>query len=259
MHAAERERLILKLLQANGFVSFRQLDGELDGSPATVRRDLARMEAKGLIARVHGGARLAEQANGPIDQLLGTPFHENIKRNPEAKAAIGRAAAALCEPGESIIIDGGSTTLQMCRHIDKLDLQVLTNSLHIVSALLPQTRTRVSLPAGTVYREQNIVLSPHAEDGSRQHRASKMFVGAASVGASGLMQADALLLHAEGRLMDLADQLVLTVDSSKFHAPPGNVLCALDEIDIVITDRGIEPRHKRMLREAGVRVIVANA
>ncbi len=258
MHAAEREQLILKLIRTSGFVSFRDLDKKVGASPATLRRDLGRMEGEGLITRVHGGARLNDSPAEETAHLLGSPFQENIKRNAEAKAAIGRAAAKLCLHGESVIIDGGSTTLQMCAHLDKLDLQVLTNSLHIVSALLPQRRTRISLPAGTVFREQNIVLSPHQDDGAAHHHASKMFLGAASVGASGLMQADALLLQAEGRLMDLAEELILLVDSSKFTAPAGNVLCALSDIDVVVTDRGIGANHRRMLKDAGVKVVIAD-
>jgi len=90
-----------------------------------VRRDLERLAVAGRIVRVHGGAKMPDAvASG----LTGVPFHENIKKHAAAKAAIGKAAAALCSAGESIIIDGGSTTLQMCPHLQGLELQVVTNS-----------------------------------------------------------------------------------------------------------------------------------
>jgi DeoR family ulaG and ulaABCDEF operon transcriptional repressor len=76
-----------------------------------------------------------------------------------------------------VTIDGGSTTLQMCPHLAGLDLQVLTNSLHIVSALLPQPDTRVLAPAGTVFREQNIILSAEGEDRMPRFHAPKLFMG----------------------------------------------------------------------------------
>ncbi|MDK2762289.1 MAG: DeoR/GlpR family DNA-binding transcription regulator, partial [Sphingopyxis sp.] len=152
MHAAEREKMILDSLGDSGFVSFRDLESRVAASPATIRRDLDRLEESGVITRVRGGAKRAGPANSggavPEEGLSGIPFHENIGRNRAEKEAIGRAAAAFCIPGEGVMIDGGSTTLQMCPHLDGLALQVLTNSLHIVSALLPQPTTRILVPSG---------------------------------------------------------------------------------------------------------------
>ncbi len=83
------------------------------------------------------------------------------------------------------MIDGGSTTLQMCRHLEGKNLQVLTNSLHIVSALLSQTGTRISVPGGAVFREQNIILSASGDDLMPRFHAPQLFMGAAAVGAAG--------------------------------------------------------------------------
>jgi DeoR family ulaG and ulaABCDEF operon transcriptional repressor len=155
------------------------------------------------------------------------------------------------------MIDGGSTTLQMCPHLDGLALQVLTNSLHIVSALLPQPTTRILVPSGQVFREQNIVLSAAGDDGMPRFHAPKLFMGAASMGPAGLMQADVILVAAERRLIERADEIIVLVDSSKFSGPSGNVVCSLDEIDVVVTDSGIEPHHVAMMEAAGIRVIIA--
>ncbi|UKK85605.1 DeoR/GlpR family DNA-binding transcription regulator [Sphingopyxis sp. BSN-002] len=261
MHAAERERMILDSLGESGFVSFRDLEARVAASPATIRRDLDRLEEAGVITRVRGGAkRVGGSAGGPAaaeEGLSGIPFHENIGRNRAAKEAIGRAAAALCIPGEGVMIDGGSTTLQMCPHLDGLSLQVLTNSLHIVSALLPQPTTRILVPSGQVFREQNIVLSAAGDDGMPRFHAPKLFMGAASMGPAGLMQADVILVAAERRLIERADEIIVLVDSSKFSGPSGNVVCALDEIDVVVTDSAIDPRHVAMMEAAGIRIIIA--
>lgn len=257
MHAAERAKIILDLVRERGFVSFRELDKRIEASPATLRRDLERLEAEARLVRVHGGARSIDDA-ADEPQLTGVPFHENIARNAAEKALIGAAAAQLCRPGEAIIIDGGSTTLQMCAHLDGLDLQVLTNSLHIVSALLPQQRTRISVPGGSLFREQNIVLSPYENDGTGHYRASKMFLGAAAVGRHGVMQADVLLLQAERRLMERADELVLLVDSSKFDGSAGHVVCPLDAIDVLVTDEALSAENRRLVEDAGVQLIIAS-
>ena len=259
MHATERERLILEALAPTGFVSYRDLEGQLDASPATIRRDLSRMEAEGVIERVHGGAKLAEaaEAEAPRTGLLGTPFDQSITQRLAAKQAIGRAAAALCDAGEGIMIDGGSTTLQMCPYLDGLELQVLTNSLHIVNALLPQAGTRILIPSGSVFREQNIILAPAGEDSMPRFHAPKLFMGAAAVGPQGVMQQDVILVAAERRLVDRAEQVILLVDSSKFASSSGAIVCGLDEVDVLVTDSGITPAQAEMVRDAGVRLLVA--
>jgi DeoR family ulaG and ulaABCDEF operon transcriptional repressor len=262
MHANERERLVLELLEPKGFVSFQDLDRLVDASPATIRRDLERMSRRGVLKRVRGGAELVRAGGSPGSpqmplHLSGVPFHENIERNAAQKAAIGRAAAALCRQGEGIMIDGGSTTLQMCAHLDGLNLQVLTNSLHIVSALLPQQSTRILVPAGSVFREQNIILSAAGEESMPRFHAPRLFMGAAALGPQGLMQADVVLVAAERRLIDKADEIIVLVDSSKFTGPSGHVVCGLEEIDTVVTDSAITSDQRRMLKAAGVTVVVA--
>lgn len=259
MHAAEREKLILQLVQERGFISFQELDRQIDASQATLRRDLDKLSGEGRIVRVRGGAqRAGETASSEpsAGHLSGVPFHENISKRRAEKQAIGRAAAALCLPGESVIIDGGSTTLQMCSHIESLGLQVLTNSLHVVSALLSQADTRIYVPAGAVFREQNIVLSPFEDDGMSNYRASKMFIGAATIGRHGLMQTDVILVQAERRLLKRAEEIIVLADSSKFHEPAGHIVCELSEIDVIITDDKISDASVKLIKAAGVKLIV---
>ena len=155
------------------------------------------------------------------------------------------------------MIDGGSSTFHMCRHLEGLDLQVLSNSLPIVLALLQQRGTRVLVPAGQVFPEQNIILSLSNDDGMPSFHAPKLFMGGAALGPSGLMQLDMLLVAAERRLMDRADQVIVLLDSSKFDGPSGHVVCRLDEIDIVVTDRKIKPKQKSLLQAAGIKVVIA--
>lgn len=261
MHAAEREKLILDALARTGFVTYRDLEAQLDASPATIRRDLGRLERLEKLVRVHGGAKIVSAHGSKPEGILhlsGTPFEQAIELNLAQKQAIGKAAAALCEPGEGIMIDGGTTTLQMCPHLDELNLQVLTNSLHIVNALLPQAGTRILLPSGALFREQNIILAPSGEDSMPRFHAPKLFMGAAAVGARGVMQADVVLVAAERRLIDRSEQVILLVDSSKFQSSSGAIVCALDEVDTLITDRGIPLDAARAIEAAGAKLIVAD-
>jgi DeoR family transcriptional regulator, ulaG and ulaABCDEF operon transcriptional repressor len=262
MHAEERERLILDAIRRTGFISYRDLEARLGASPATIRRDLSRLEGLGRIARVHGGAKLVDEAvatrpAGATMQLSGMPFNESITHNLVQKQAIGRAAATLCEPHEGIMIDGGTTTLQMCPHLEGLGLQVLTNSLHIVNALLGQVSTRILVPSGSIFREQNIILAPVGEDSMPRFYAPKLFMGAAAVGAQGVMQEDVILVAAERKLIERAEQVVLLVDSSKFASSSGAIVCGLDEVDILITDTGIDQDMTAIIEAANVKLIIA--
>lgn len=259
MHAAEREHLIVAALTPSGFVSYRDLEIALAASPATIRRDLTRLEAAGHLVRVHGGAKLPAAPEEDVRlRLAGTPFDQSIAINLSAKQAIGKAAAALCDPGEGIMLDGGTTTLQMCPHLDGLDLQVLTNSLHIVNALLPQQGTRILVPSGAVFREQNIILVPSGEDSMPRFHAPKLFMGATAIGPQGVMQPDVVLVAAERRLIDRAEQVILLVDHSKFHSTSGAIVCGLDEIDTLITDKPLPPQVAEACTDAGVTIIFAS-
>jgi DeoR family transcriptional regulator, ulaG and ulaABCDEF operon transcriptional repressor len=263
MHSTERQKLILECLEQRGFVSFQDLETKMKASAATIRRDLTRLSEEGLITRVHGGAKLvarkgaaAAKAGAPSG-LLGVPFDQNVNRNRRQKELVGREAAKLCNASEAVMIDGGSTTLQMCGHLAGLNLHVLTNSLHIVNALLPQEGTRVLVPGGQVFREQNIILSAAGDDGMPNFHAPKLFMSGASIGPAGLMQVDIILVAAERRLITRATEIVVLVDSTKFDGPSGHVVCPLTEIDIVVTDSGIALQHAKMLETAGVKLIIA--
>ena len=261
MHATERERAILNLLKGNeGFISFRSIEKQIAASPATLRRDLERLAGLGVIERVRGGARLPEDAmpeRNHNDRPSIAPFQENINRMQPEKAAIGKRAAALSENGASIMIDGGSTTVQMCPHLDGKNLQVFTNSLHIVELLLPQQGTRILIPGGSLFREQNIILSATGDDTMPRFHAPLYFRGASAVGPHGVMQPDVILVAAERRLMDKAERMILLVDHSKFKDSSGNVVCGLDKVDTIVTNDRVKDQDVAMLESAGVNVIIA--
>lgn len=241
----------------------QDLEARMLASRATIRRDLVRLTETGLVTRVHGGAKLVaraksagDSAEGTPPALLGVPFNESVNRQRQQKELVGREAAKLCTPGEAVMIDGGSTTLRMCPYLAGLNLQVLTNSLHIVNALLAQPGTRVLVSGGQVFPEQNIILSAIGDEGMPRFHAPKLFMGAAAIGPAGLMQPDVILVAAERRLIDRASQIVVLVDSSKFAGPSGHVVCQLEEIDVIITDSGISAAHKKMLEHAHVKTII---
>jgi DeoR family ulaG and ulaABCDEF operon transcriptional repressor len=134
---------------------------------------------------------------------------------------------------------------------------VFTNSFPIAEHLLQNSRNTIMLSGGTIYREQNIILSPFDNDVTRNFYARRMFMGAKGVGPLGVMEGDPLIIQAEQKLIGQADELVLLVDSQKFEQRSSLVLCPLDRVDTVITDEGVSDRAAAMIEAADVKLVIA--
>ena len=258
MHELERHRIIVSAVGSRPVATVAELVELTGSSEATVRRDIAALHVRGEVRRVRGGAESPTPQARP--GLVGRPFSVNRTLNVAAKRAIARAAVALCEDGDDLIVNGGTTTFQMVHGLAARRVQVLTNSLPIAEHLLAHSENPVHLPGGTVYREQSIVLSPFDDDFSRHFHARRVFMGADGIGRLGLTESDPLVAQAERRLLGRADELVVLADSSKFRRRPSSlVFCALEEVDVLVTDEGVDDASVAMLEAADVRVVVAEA
>jgi DeoR family ulaG and ulaABCDEF operon transcriptional repressor len=254
LHETERHRVILAAVQARPVATVAELVDMTGTSEATIRRDIAALHVQGQLRRVRGGA----EAVNPPEQggLMGRPFSVNETINMNAKRAIARAAADLCKDGEPIIINGGTTTYQMVHHLTARRLSVFTNSFAIAEFLIQNSRNSVVIPGGTIYREQNVILSPFGGVVASHFYAKRMFIGCQGIGQHGLMEADPMIVQSELGLIGQADELIVLADSSKFSGRSSLILCGLDRITAVITDSGIRDADRQMLETAGVRLIV---
>jgi len=226
-------------------------------SEATIRRDIASLHMKKKLRRVRGGAEAITPPQ--FVGLAGRPFAVNEALHSPEKRAIAHAAVGLCEDGDPIIINGGTTTFQMVHPLASRRCQVFTNSFPIAEHLLKHSKNTIMLSGGAIYREQNIILSPFENDVTRNFYARRMFIGAQGIGPLGLMEADPLLIQAEQKLIGQADELVVLVDSSKFEQRSSLLLCPLSRIDTVITDEGISDTAASMLEAAEITLIVAES
>jgi DeoR family ulaG and ulaABCDEF operon transcriptional repressor len=255
MHEQERHRVILSAVQDRAVVTVVDLCNLTGASEATIRRDIASLHMLQKVRRVRGGV---ESLNPPqFVGLAGRTFAVNQTLRIKEKQAIARAAVALCQDGDPIIINGGTTTFQMVHPLASRRCQVFTNSFPIAEHLLKHSKNTVMLPGGAIYREQNIILSPFENDVTRNFYARRMFMGAQGIGPLGLMEADPLLIQAEAKLIGQADELVVLVDSSKFEQRSSLLLCGLDRISTLITDDGISDAAAAMLEAADVKLVVA--
>ncbi|SFI55568.1 DeoR/GlpR family DNA-binding transcription regulator [Jannaschia pohangensis] len=254
MHEKDRHRVILSAVQDRSLVTVVDLCALTGASEATVRRDINTLDTQKRLRRVRGGAEAL--TSKPFVGLAGRPFSVNATMHSAEKQAIAAAAVDLCEDGEPIIINGGTTTFQMVHPLASRRMQVFTNSFPIAEHLLKNTRNTVMLSGGIIYREQNIILSPFDNDVTRNFYAKRMFMGAQGIGPLGLMEQDPLIVQAEEKLIGQADELIVLVDSSKFANRSSLVLCPLDRIDTIVTDDGMDDRNAAMLEAAGVKLIV---
>ncbi len=253
MHERERHRLILQAVRERPFVTTQEIMALTEASAATVRRDVAALHLKKALRRVRGGAEALSPAQ--LVRLSGRPFEVSQGINARHKRAIAERAAAMCEDGEAVIINGGTTTFQMVHFLDGLRLQVLTNSFPIAEFLLRQTGHTVSMPGGTIYREQGVMLTPFDNDVSRHFYARRMFVGAQGISRHGLLETDPLLIQAEQRLFDQADELVVLADSSKFSRRSSHIMFPLAHIGTLITDDRVGDDERTMLADADVNLV----
>jgi DeoR family ulaG and ulaABCDEF operon transcriptional repressor len=255
MHERERHRIILSAVQEKPVVTVPELVELTESSEATIRRDIAALHLQKRLRRVRGGA---ESITPPqFMGIAGRPFSVNETLHAAQKRAIAREAVELCRDGDPIIINGGTTTFQMVHFLTNRRMTIFTNSFPIADHLLKHSKNTVMLSGGTIYREQNIILSPFENDVTRNFYAKRMFMGAQGLGPLGLMEGDPLLIQAEQKLIDQADELVVLIDSSKFRQRSSLILCRLARISTVVTDAGLEDRDARMLEDAGVSLVVA--
>lgn len=252
-----RRKKLLRVLDEHGRASVAQLEQLLCASAATVRRDIVALAECGKLRKLHGGAqRLEPDAPGG---LSGSSFADNQILNPQCKRAIARRAAQMCANGETVIINGGSTTHMMAAWLADSRLTILTNSFLLAQELLAHSGNEVLLPGGKVYRRHHLIVSPFDNDVIQNHYASKMFIGACAVSPMGLLESDPLLVRAETRLLRQADEVVALVDSSKFQSRrAGLIACPLQRIATLVTDSGVDAPTVEMLQSRGVQVIVVD-
>jgi DeoR family transcriptional regulator, ulaG and ulaABCDEF operon transcriptional repressor len=263
VHERERRQIIKAMVQERGVVRVAEICQATGASEASVRRDFARLADTGFATRVHGGLEVASkpdpsQPYAALTLATGS-FDASRGVNVAAKQAIAKAAVELCEDGEAIIINGGTTTFAMGDFLCHRRLKVLTNSYPLAEKLIHRGICRVALPGGEVYRDQKLIVSPFEDDSIQHYSATRMFMSAISVGPLGVIEGDPLIARAEIKMLKRAEKLIVLADSSKFVSRGSLVVCPLSRIDILITDREAPPSALDMLREAGVETIVVDA
>jgi DeoR/GlpR family transcriptional regulator of sugar metabolism len=256
MLIAERQTRLRELLSRRGIADLDSLAAELRVSQSTVRRDVDAMADEGIVRRTHGGVIwIGDRGNGANTRPYA--FDQRMGYQIDAKRQIAKAARALVQPGETILLDGGTTTFYLAEELIGLPLQIVTNSLPIANLFLNDENVELVLTGGLMYPRYGVLLGPGAESVIATIHAKTMFFSVAGIHDGSLYNQNLLLVQAEQRMMQQVQRKVLLVDSGKFQQQALARLCALSEIDVVVTDSAISKPHLKELRDNGLEVITA--
>lgn len=258
MLIVERQNRLKELLAARGTSDLDSLAAELGVSHSTVRRDVELLESSGLVERTHGGVVwLGDKgANGAS---AGRPyaFDQRMGYRQEEKVRIARAAAALVKPGQTVLVDGGTSTFYLAKELAGRSMQLVTNSLPIGNLFLNDDGVELLLTGGLVYPRYGVLLGPHVESFLASIHATTLFLSCAGVHDGGVYNQNLLLVQAERQMMRQVQQVVLLADGTKFGQQALAKLCDLSGVHVVVTDAGIDPQHAEAVRRAGCELIVA--
>jgi DeoR/GlpR family transcriptional regulator of sugar metabolism len=247
MESADRIRAIMSALRASDTVSVAELAVEHAVSEMTIRRDLDELAQQGVVRRVRGGAvSLLLRGEEP-------PFGVREREAVEAKRRIAAEVASLLSDGEAVLLDGGTTNLEIARAIRDRRLTVLPLSLQAAHELSTAPRVRLVLPGGEVRPGELNLVGPLTESAVRSLRFDTAVIGCCGLSAEhGLTAHDLSDVAVKQAAISSARRVVAATDSGKFSRTAFGAVCPLDRLDMVVTDTALPPAEHDALVAAGV-------
>lgn len=253
MLAEDRRRRIYELIREEGSARVSDLSETFSVSEPTIRSDLERIERDGLVIRDHGGAYLRG-----LDTLVRTQTLDH-RENSSQKAAIGRAAARLVHDSDTLILDSGSTVTELAKHLlECRDLHIVTNALNIALLLGSEPSFTVHVTGGE-FKAPTLSLTGDQAASIFEHVfVGKLFLATAGISfESGLTYPGFSDLPVKRAMIRAAKKVYLLADSSKIGRTSFAALGALSDIDVLVTDRGIDSASKARFEEIGIEIIIA--
>lgn len=240
---AERTEKILEILKVKNSCTVYDLANKLYTSESTIRRDLARMEQKGLITRTFGGAILKSNSN-----IEDSSFFLREKQNLKEKRALAREAVRFIEPNSAIFLDSSSTCLQLVTMLQQFkNLLVITNGLIVANELIIKTRHDVILLGGKIKASTNSVLGSAAEEMLRGYHASLCIMSTSGIdkdfGFSELTEEQARLKKI---MIENSSKSIALVDTGKFNKKSLAHTCDIKDVSVIITNGPVPEDYKAL-------------
>ncbi|MBC5788777.1 HTH-type transcriptional regulator UlaR [Providencia sp. PROV188] len=250
MNETQRHHEILSLLKENQIINVSFITKHFDISPATARRDIAKLDEQGKLKKIRNGAERIEEK-----RLRWSPLNINSTDHYEEKSQIAMKAAELCQPGDSAVINCGSTAFLLGQQLCGKGVQIVTNYFPLASYLIEEEHEDVVLIGGQYNRTQGIFLNP-ALSTLMGYAGNWMFTSGKGLTETGLYKTDMLTAVAEQQMLDRIDKLVVVVDSSKVGSRTGMLFCPTEKIDYLITGKNADPKIIKAIEAQGTQVIL---
>jgi DeoR family fructose operon transcriptional repressor len=248
-----RRRRLLDLITRQGYATLDELVRVMGVSESTIRRDLESLDLSGSIKRTHGGAIYP----GEVRSM--PAFDDRTATAAAEKRAIGVCAASLLEDGDTVLLDGGTTTMEVAKALVGRRLQVVTNSLPIAQLLASSQQTDLILIGGYIYPRTGVALGPLAIASMQSIRVRTAILGAGGIVPEGIFNSNSLLVETERQMMSCGQEVMIVADRTKLGRLALARLCGLDEVDHIVVDAALAPEERAMLESAGVAIHEAPA
>lgn len=250
----ERHEEILHLLKLKNQISISELASELQVSEITVRRDLELLECNNQIIRIRGGAKWLDNDNVKSEKdthYLKGRYMMRAGTNELEKRAIGKLAASLVQDGETILIDAGTTTMQLAKHLrDKRDVTAVVTTLNIAEELEGAAGVTTIITGGLFRSRTATLINPIMDRILMQIHADKVFIGVTALHfTAGFSIADFLEAEVKRQLQNSGKQIYWLVDSSKINLKSTILVSPIINDHFVIVDDGIKPEDKAVLEK----------
>lgn len=246
---AERQQAILAQLRATPAIRINELAAAFNVSTETVRRDLDELSLEGLVSRTYGGATGMLLPGEP-------PLSDRYGLNEAERQAMARTVVALIDHGDSVMIDSGSTTIHVARRLaaERNDLSVVTNSIGVTGALASNPTIRVRLCPGDYDRNDGGVSGPDTVQYLSQFHVRYCIISASRLDASGPSDFNPATVWVKRKMIEGADRSILVLDHAKLGSTAFERICALQDIDWLVTDRAPSDSLRSALTAAGTDV-----
>ena len=251
----ERRDYILQELKKHGSIKVKDVSDRFNVSEVTIRKDLELFEKKNLLLRVRGGAiRSNNSYMGDDNSIV-----EKQQKNHKEKQLIGRLAASLINENDTIILDSGTTTLEIAKNLQRFqNLSIITNALNIAIVLNEYKRFTVIIPGGYLREKSMSLVGPIAESFLQNFYCDKLFLGIDSFNLErGVSTPDLEEASMNQTMISVSKEVIAVFDSSKFNRRSFATIAPITKINTVITDSGIDPKMKIDLERLEIKVIIA--
>jgi DeoR family transcriptional regulator of aga operon len=252
IESEKRRTRILEQLEHEGHVSTHSLSKLFEVSEVTIRNDLLLFEKKGLLHRTRGGALRDQKVS--IDQNL----RDKSKKHLTEKQKIAKKARELINPGDTIILDSGTTTQEIAKRFsDVTDLTVITNGLNVAAEIARNKNVRLIMPGGMLRQNSLSLVGSIAEKNLRQYNCDKLFLGVDGIDSSyGISTPNFEEAHLNSVMIDIVKEVIIVTDSSKFLKRSFAHIAPISKVNIIITDRNLPESEYNALLNLGVDVVL---